>query len=494
LELVTNTTSEYQPARSALSVRLSEHIWLWGVFWATVVVIYLLPQILDYVLILLLVGLFIKSKKNYFWLAFFILISFPPFGFFTEGSRDAVHRLPLFSLGAGLSFSTHLIFLFVGLAKALLRRNNVYSYFTKHYIVLLIYLGLLAAIAFIVHGTDIGTFMDGIKQVFPLSFIFIIYKLIDTREEKYKFMYLLVPFVFLMLFDALFFLITGGDYIYNYFNPYNQREVLPLGIASAGELNIRFVVMGFHLSYLIFIFSLSFSFLSRYKNYLLLAGLSAFFIILAAALRSWFVIYSIALLFFLFYSSGKIKHILLMGFLFLLLLVPLMQTSTGIQGFAGAFKRISTVFTLGEESSAATQQIDAKITRRLPSQLEYIRENPVTGWAFTEKKGDPDVGNFALLVDAGFAGFLIFLWFWISYIVILRKHILILRDKRARNALRMLIILFLGMLLSHFTTNVVFMLTTGVFIGLVAFVSEFIISEAKNYSSEQELLEAEVNE
>ena len=152
----------------------------------------------------------------------------------------------------------------------------------------------------------------------------------------------------------------------------------------------------------------------------------------------------------------------------------------------GAFQRISTVFSLGDESSPATQQINAKIDMRLPSQLQYIQENPLTGWAFTKRIGDPDVGNFALLVDVGFVGFLIFLWFWFSYFHILKKHIASAKTRNARNALRMLIVLFVGILLSHFTTNMVFIYYGGIFVGTWVFLSEFIIQEAVIYDQQEE--------
>jgi len=484
LETITSIVKNIPYTEEGVLPKPIEYVRLWVLFLATILVIYLLPQVFNYVFFLILFVLFARSNRDYLWLAYIILLNYPPFGFFTEGSREAAYRLPLFSFGAGLSFSAQMIFLFIGLVKAFLRKNKVESYFVNHYRLLLLYLALLAAIALIAYKPSIGVFVDGVKNAFNLAFIFIIYKLIVTREDKYKFLFILLPAVFLILLDACYFLITGGDYIYNLFNPANPRRVLPLGIEATGEINIRFVLMGFHLSYLIFIFSLSYSFLSKNKSYFLLAALSAFIAIMAAALRSWFVIYSFALFFFLIYGLGKMKHNVTLVILFLLLILPIIQTTTGSATFSGAFQRISTVFTLGEESSAATQQISAKITRRLPQQLEYIQENPVTGWAFTEKQGDIDVGNIALIVEVGFVGFFIFLWFWFTYINILRKHIDSFGSKDAKRALKMLIVLFLGMLLSHFTTNAVFMIYMGVFMGTLVFITEFIIEEAKIYDKE----------
>ena len=237
--------------------------------------------------------------------------------------------------------------------------------------------------------------------------------------------------------------------------------------------------------YFIFIFSLSFAFTARKKNYFILAALSAFIVVITGALRSWFVIFSIALLFFIYYSPGKIKSTLAIAVLFLLLMLPVMHASTGSKAFEGAWSRISTVFDLGESSSASTQTIQMRLTEDLPKQFSLIEKNPLTGWAFTGKWGNVDTGNFALIVDTGFVGFLIFLWFWFSYIHIIRQHIKILKSKESRNALKMLIVLFLGTLLSHFTTNALFLFYTGIFMGTIVFLSEFILSEAKLYDQQQ---------
>ena len=484
MEAITNKRLPFEVFAGIFSVPISKHLLLWTLFLSTVAVIYLLPREFDYFFIIAVFFFFAVTKEDYIWLAYLVLLYDAPFGFFAEGAAEAAHRLPIFSFGSGLSFSTIEVFLFIGLIKALLKNNQVVSYFSSHYKILLIYLILLVGVALIVHEVSMSVFLDGLKNAFTLSFIFILYKLIDKREDQFKFIYLLLPFGFLILLDAIYFLVSGGDYIYNFFNPYETREVGGLGIEASNVLNIRFIVQGFILSYLIFIFSLSYSFIGRRTTYYLLAAVAAFIVILAGALRSWFVIYSIGLVFFIFYSSQKIRHSLVLASLVLLLFIPIFFTSTGSSAFSGAFQRVGTVFSLGKESSPATQRLENKASVRLPEQLQYIKENPVTGWAFTERKGDGDVGNFGLLVEVGFVGFMIFLWFWISYINILRKHIMVLENKNARNALRMLIVLFLGILLSHFTTNSMFGLNAGIFLGTLVFITEFIIQEAKLYDQD----------
>ncbi|MFW5879977.1 MAG: O-antigen ligase family protein, partial [bacterium] len=283
-------------------------------------------------------------------------------------------------------------------------------------------------------------------------------------------------------------LLTGGNYLYNIVNPGNIKEAMSTGTAGFEGSGIRYGPNGFTISLMIFIFSLSYIFISRQRNYFLAAAISAFIIVIASATRAWFVAYSIALLFFIYYNSRSLKNTFAIGIVSVLLLLPIIYSTTGSLVFTGAYDRLSTVYTIGEEHSAATQQLEAKATRRLPRQLDYIADNPITGWAFTERRGDPDVGNFALIVDVGFVGFFIFLAFWIKYIYVLRGHIKTFKLRSSRNSLKMLIIGFLGILLNHFTTNGWFIIYNGVFIGLFVFISEFIIEEVKSYEEKQRAL------
>lgn len=479
----TNDHSLFKPA----NLKLKEHLYLWGLFFLTVFVIYSLPAILGYLFFFIVFILFFHSKKNYFWLAFFLLLHFSPLGLFNEGSKEAINRLPLFSFGGGISFSTLHIFLLIGLAKAIFLKNKpVRSYFKKHYILLLLYMLLLLLIAIFIHKTKMSIIVEHLKFSFNIFFVFIIYKLIYLREEKYKFVFLLVPFTFLISIDAFYFLLSGGNYLYEYIHPDNISSIPKVFYFEQGAKGIRFHINGFLLSYMAFIFSLSFSFLLRKKKYFLFVAMFSFLAVVAGAMRSWFVIYIIAFLFYIFYSTGKFKIILYVGIVGSILILPIMQSSIGKYALSGTLERINTVFTIGEESSSATQSIESRIENDLPGHLKKIGDSPITGWGFTQKMGNGDTGNFALLVDVGFLGFFLFLWFWISYINLVRSNIKKINNSDLQKTLKMLFVLFFGVMLSHFTTNQMFGIYKKlIFIGLFVFFSEFLLFEVNRYQQLQ---------
>jgi O-antigen ligase len=140
---------------------------------------------------------------------------------------------------------------------------------------------------------------------------------------------------------------------------------------------------------------------------------------------------------------------------------------------------VESVFTVGQERSAATETLQHKIKNRLPKQLDLIQKRPLTGWAFTEKFIDNDVGNIALIAEAGIIGFIVFLFFWYKMVRVLykeqkNKHL----DKKFQGVYYILFLVFLGLLISHFTTNRIFGYTT-----FPIFLSLFIVMVNKLYFS-----------
>jgi hypothetical protein len=444
-------------------------------------VIYFLPTIADYLFFLFVFVLFARSKKDYFWMAYLALLFLTPSGFFNEGTRDAVHRLPLFSLGPGFSFTTTHIFLFIGLGKGFLKNNKIRSYFSIHYKTLLLYLGFLAVVALVVHGTSFSVWIDKMRMAFNWSFIFVLYSLVDKRNDKYKLLFLLIPFTFFMLFDALYFMITDGNYFYNLFNPHSIRKSIRLGIEGYSNIS-RYAPHGLIISYIVFIFTLSFQFISSKKNYLFVAALPAFIVSLLAASRALTTITSLSLIIFFYLSKTKFKHVFVMALLLVIFMIPIIRASSGMSFVSGAYQRVSTLFEFGEETSESRHSIEQRIEEVKQSYIPKIRQSPIIGWGFTKIQGGGDHGVFGMIVNAGFLGFLIFLWFWWSYLNVLIGNIKNARSKRTKNALIMLMVSFLGILFSTFTTTPRFEIYRDmVFVGLIIFLSEFIISEVKLY-------------
>jgi len=460
-----------------------ENFKIFLLFAITVFIVYFVPKIFSHLLILGYLVAFLRSKRDYYWFAFFFILYSTPLGLFSEGTADAVHRLPLFSLAAGFSFSTYDLFVIAAFYKALTIKNKFQYTFQKPLFVLLFYFLILIFLAVFFHHTPLTTVIDQVRGTFYFSLLFSIPRLLPNKEFVYKFIRLIIPFTFIIFIGSIYFFISNGDYLYYLINPYAEIRQLNLEIQSTFEN--RFLLHGgqFVLIFIVYIFSFIHLQLTRTKYiYFMLLAITSYAMIIMAASRSWFIIFGIIFGVYLWTTKNKIRNIFYFSLAGGLLLFFIMNNEIITPGIIGAWDRTSTVFDLGQKESLSTQSIEMKATLRLPQQLIYIRENPVTGWGFTDRMADPDTGNFGLLVQVGFIGFAFFVFFWVSYFHSVQKAKKTLgHNNLYRGVLNILLASFFGLLLSHFTTNQIF--GTHFFPVLLStffFLSDFYIKEASN--------------
>lgn len=460
-----------------------ENFKIFLLFAITVFIVYFGPKIFGHLLILGYLVAFLRSKCDYYWFAFFFILYSTPLGLFSEGTADAVHRLPLFSLAASFSFSTYDLFVITAFYKALTIKSKFQYTFQKPLIILLFYFIILAFLAVFFHHAPLTTVIDQVRGTFYFSLLFSLPRLLPNKAFVYKFFRLIIPFTFIIFIGSIYFFISNGDYLYYLINPYAEIRQLNLEIQSTFEN--RFLLHGgqFVLIFIVFVFSLIQLQLmrTRYIYFMFLVIISYAMIIMAAS-RSWFVIFGIIFGAYLWTTKNKIRNIFYFSFAGVLLLVFFMNNEIITPGIIGAWNRTSTVFDLGQEESLSRQSIEMKATVRLPQQLIYIRENPVTGWGFTDRMADPDTGNFGLLVQVGFIGFALFLYFWFSYVrSVQRTKKKLTQNNIYRGVLNVLLASFFGLLLSHFTTNQIFGTHFfPVFLSTFFFLSDFFIREASN--------------
>ena len=452
-----------------------DFILLYGVFFVLVYVFYFLPNSIRYLTTFTLLLLFAISKRDYWWFALFFMIYSGPWGLFTEGTREAASGIPLISFGPGLSFTFKQLFLFVAIAKAIYLKRRVQLIFKNQFIILFLFFGLLVVLSFF-YRSSLSVIIDDLKSAVFWGFIFVFPALIRFRDHTYYFIFLILPIVILVFFDAIFFLSTGGQYIGDIIH-LNIRT-LSLGIDST--INKRFMLPGWHAVLIGFILSLSLAQIDKKHSlfHYTIAAI-AFIIVIVSATRSWFIIFSLIIIYTL-YRVRQFRTLIFMGSLFMIFFwVILSQPGNTSTMFGGSMTRILTVFDISDKGSLSNQAIENKVEFRLPAQLEYIKMNPITGWGFTEKKGDMDVGVFGHLVEMGVIGVSIFIWLWYSYLSITYR---LGRSKRLNinfcNTFAVFWISMIGLLISHFTTNQIFGITYyTVFVTMLFWLTDFFIKE-----------------
>jgi hypothetical protein len=226
---------------------------IYALFWVAVLFVYVFPIGLDKLFFAILLFIFWYSKVNYFWYAFFILISMYPGSFFTESSGDAIRRLPLYTLIPKASFSVFDMFMIVSTLKAIVKGRKL-----KIKDVLNIkYAGIFILYLFVIslfHGFSLKTFISlPLRGLFFYTFFFSFPALVFTKRDTVKFMYMFFPFVFNELFSQMYLLTLGKNLVTSVYIGASSSVVHDKLMGD----NIRAIANGYSIIVLSFIFSLS---------------------------------------------------------------------------------------------------------------------------------------------------------------------------------------------------------------------------------------------
>ncbi|MGE5342999.1 MAG: O-antigen ligase family protein [Candidatus Omnitrophota bacterium] len=459
-----------------------ENIRMLLLFVLTVIVVYKLPRFIG---VVFMVGVFFqcyRSKKDYFWLAYCFILMMCPANFFSEFlTLDAIYHLPIFSLGRYFSFTTNEILMLLMFVKALTKGKHYHYLLAKPMKLLLIYGVFSLVLSVIVYEASLRaltlTLRHSLFYTYLLSFPF----LVTREEEVVKFIRLILPFAFVSLFSALYFFITGDQFLH-LFNPGSIQIVKIL------EDEARFTLNKEHMLLLLcFIFSLVYSSPKHNRGvYLIVTALASYISILMTATRIWFVVFSLIMIVFLM-KAKKLGKVLASLFIFSLILIVVGSSVSSFNAKGReSVNRLLSIFHLGEEYSPSTTMIRYKAEIRMPNILQGIKENPIFGWGFSDKVlalKDGDVGNFSLIAESGLLGFLLFINFWLGYLRLIlgtRKKLSIANPYR--DALSILAASFVGFLIAHFTTHQFFGIFHWAyeiyFLSAFIFASEFVVRGA----------------
>ena len=351
---------------------------------------YFTPKIITQVFFLGTLLVFFRSSKNYFWLAYFLVLYSAPFGLFSESQRAIQTGIPLFTVLPGISFNYYQLFALVALIKSAQVKIR-YSYFVnKSLMVLFIYFGVLLALAILFHRVSLMTILYDLRSMLHYTFLFSLPRLIGNKEKFYKFLHLLIPFITLHFIDSVYYSLNNGRYIVLGFDR-NER----MAERVAGMV-YRFMLLGgvFNYLFITFLVSMLLFNLSRkqafYKS--MFMGM-AFFVIVAGGFRSWFIIFSIILATHLASVKNKFSFLFYVA-AFIVIVYGILGDNYADSQVGLAFERATGVFGIFKKDSDVSASLQWKTEGRLPAQLELIRQSPITGWGFTENHGDGDVGNF----------------------------------------------------------------------------------------------------
>jgi len=412
-----------------------------GLFFISIVIVYLLPAPFKLPFFFTLIILFFNSKNNAFWLAYFFVLGQSNSFLFFGNQNNTLTFLTL--MDRQISFIE--IIYFVMILKVAIKSSFVGNQFYSKWIIVL----LLFSVWLLFNGFSLGMnlfkFLQTIRFLIPFALFFTIPALLKDLTDFKTFFYYTGNFIIIVLLVQVFEIIfrqqlhefLGGTYGMNHERIFGRdiiRQVYApflILITSYGLINLK--ILGktvFNISWLNIILAASFLSIS------------------ISATRGYWLGISLILFFYLFrfYNARNLFQIIIIIslFFFLLNISPKLKTQ-----IYGAKSRISTLELLLQGDFTAGRTL-IRITKRQPKVINKYKEHPLLGFGFSKdffKYQDVHVAHASILLNSGILGYLLWVLFWLFYIFYnftLMRRKLISKDLSLINILSFIALLGIG--------------------------------------------------
>ena len=472
-------TRERYPSRIVLEVVL-----LLMLLFASVYAIYFAAEIVAKIFFLIVLVIFLFTKKDYFWFAFFFIIIAQPGWLFKPYAIGTTARVPIYTFLPSTSLTPVDLFVLLVFAKALVHGRRTGLSLKRPLVYVLVYGVFLLLMSITVYASDINTLANMLRSTFMytviLSFLFLVY----DWDEIYKFMHLIFPVVFFILYTQIYFVLSGDEFV-NILSP-GQRA---LAYTETGM--IRPVMGGVLLVFFTFIFSL---FLLQHEKrkfarlYLYAVMVSSCLSIFMSATRIWVIMFSLVLLVYFIFIRRSARGFVQIVSIFALLLLILVQVTPLRERLTDSWIRFSRISSVVQGRFSQDTSFDQRYSVRLPNVLQGLKRNWLLGWGFSDtyvRYNDAHVGNFNMLLQVGFLGFLFFGYLWYAYFKMIYGAVNKTSVRSAdRKSLSILASVFAAILVAHFSTYQFFGFTgsgSGIFFISIFFaISESAVRFTRN--------------
>lgn len=452
-------------------------------FVLSVYVVYFTSQEIAKLFFLLLLSVFFFSKKDYLWFAYFFIIAQGPGYFFAKYSGSTQYRIPLYTFLPGMSFTPIDLFFLIALLKAFDHGTRQHLRLKVPLLVLLAYVIFAVMVGAVIYGVEIDVIAWNVRWLFSYSVIISFLYLVNKKQEIYRFILFMLPFVFFILFTQIYYVTFGNEFI-NLFNPWARRIALD---SVTGEF--RPLMGGVLLMFFSYIFSI---FLSVNKDYALpkihlylVVGLSLLSVFLSAT-RLWFVIFSFIFVGYMLVSRKRITSIFGLFAIFLFILSALMYTGViSVDMITNPWMRLQQVFNIAEGDIYSVDTAMSRFLYDIPRIAGIMKQNLFLGYGFSHVTMiyySSDLGFLNTILMFGIIGFALFMFFFIRVFIILGSTIRRLSvSNTLKTPLKIMLLAWGGVLIGYLTTWDFFTMYFDkiFFIALLIALSEFFVTQAK---------------
>jgi len=447
-----------------------------------------MPQSIPKIFFILLLFLFLISKKDYFWFAFFFILAQGPGYLFLDFSGLSQSRLPLYTFLPSMSFTPLDFFVILAILKAILKGKRTQLKLKKPLLLIFSYIVFSFIVTSFIFGTTVDILARNLRWIFCYSIIISFSYLVTKKDEIFHFIFLIFPFIFFILLTQIYYVKTGTEFI-DLFNPGFRGIVL-----NSLTRELRPLMGGVLLVFFSFIFSLSLLEDKNYnisKKYLYLILALSFFSIFISATRIWFVMFLFILMGYFLISRKKGRFIIAIVLITLTSIAILVNSGLLSKSFLldSSWGRLSQIFNIPKLGISSIDTGYIRLADQLPVMIQKIRESPLIGFGFsniTMNYYDSNFGFFNTILMFGIFGLTLFSYFFVRYFRMIRSSIKRLSNSNPfKNQLKIMAIAWGGMLLGYFSTwDFFFRFYKVFFVSILIAISEFFVRQA----DKQELL------
>ena len=413
---------------------LKDLFYIIGLFLLTVFFVYYAPSIARDIFFLVLLGIFYKSNKNYFWFAYLFVIINSPAYFWHSYELNSPYRLAIYSIPGGGSFTINDLFVITAFIKYLLyKKVRPVLPIVKLVIPLYIFVLILGTFTAIFFETGIKDFFSTFRGYFYFSLLFTLPGLINGKYDIMKMGYLISPFILLILADQIYTVVNMTPLL-SLISPAAVKRMYHNYIS--GEVR---PIMG---GVLVVFYAFTFAFaLLRNKKFeifrfaaLSIIGVSII-IFFVSATRTWMTISVVMIFLYLYFNKKIVKTTVffpLVTATFLGLIIILNLTDYVMDNIVMRYLGFLQSLMGGNVTNYDT--VGYRVEFGLPKLMEGISISPIFGLGFSKIQVsyyNSDFGALNTILTIGIVGFAFLM---VTYLLVLKRIYYHVRQNYSRLA------------------------------------------------------------
>jgi hypothetical protein len=436
--------------KSRILIDQKDFIHFFALYIFTVGAVYFLPSTLTSLYFYVLLALFFRSSKNYFWFAFVLVVENSPGRLFSVNSDS--YSLAILSIAGLRELYLQELFVFVAIIKFFVIGKYEKLFINNNLKIIGLYTIFLLVLGHYL-GVDIFSSLRSFRMLLPFSLLIIIPIFFKRTDDYTRFYSLIFPMIIFVFLVQLFEIMILNKPIANLLG---ESNILIYGEFARLFYSPWLLLAGF-IGAMFFLSTDKSSFSIAYLEMILIIIILSFTL---SATRGYVIsTVFMYLLFLIFIKNINVKYLALISILLIFILSSIVISPSVSRTFEYAINRISTLESIVQGDLTAEGTL-SRITDRSPRVLDKFSERPLTGFGFSNEYSDyadVHVGNETLLLKGGIIGYFFMLLLMFNFnIKLFKRNVILTNANPYKKSLYIFIIGFIGFFIIHSSSGYIF--------------------------------------